>query len=129
MKEAPCKIYKEFDELTWEEKSRLVQKAMRNGVFALDCWTDAELRNELERIWKIYGNYYRCLSDQIKTAVEAVDSYVNSFNRSDCDGMIDYFDVNFYYFGCCQNNGEHVAFVPRTARITAKRASTAVAMA
>ena len=74
----------------------------------------AELKAEFERIWETYGNFYRALSEQVQAAVEAVDGYVNSFNYSDCDSMIDYFDVNFYYFGC---NTEHTQFVPKTARI------------
>lgn len=115
MKEAPCKIYKGFDELTKEEKNTVVRKATRNSVFGLSSWTDAELKAEFERIWNTQGNFYRVFSEQIQAAVEAVDGYVQSFNREDCDGMIDYFDVNFYYFGCKTGN---VQFVPKTARIT-----------
>ena len=35
--------------------------------------------------------------------------------------MIDYFDVNFYYFGCCENNGVNVKIVPKTAHIKNKK--------
>ena len=35
--------------------------------------------------------------------------------------MIDYFYVNFYYFGCLRDNGQHVKFVPKTARISARK--------
>ena len=114
MKEAPCKIYKGFEELTKEEKNTVFRKATRNSVFGLSSWTDAELKAEFERIWNTQGNFYRVLSEQIQAAVEAVDGYVQSFNREDCDGMIDYFNVNFYYFGCKTGN---VQFVPKTARI------------
>ncbi len=114
MKEAPCKVYNDFGELTEEEKGAISYKANVNGVFTRGCLYDAELKAEFERIWETYGNFYRALSEQIQAAVEAVDGYVNSFNYSDCDGMIDYFDVNFYYFGC---NTDHVQFVPKTARI------------
>lgn len=114
MKEAPCKIYKGFDELTEEEKHTVMRKARRNDVFGLNSWTDAELKAEFERIWDTQGSFYRVLSEQIQAAVEAVDGYVQSFNREDCDGMIDYFDVNFYYFGCGTGN---IQFVPKTARI------------
>lgn len=114
MKEAPCEIYKGFKELTKEEKATVVRKATRNSVFGLSSWTDAELEAEFERIWDTHGNFYRVLSEQIQAAAEAVDGYVQSFNREDCDGMIDYFDVNFYYFGCKTGN---IQFVPKTARI------------
>ena len=118
MKEAPCKVYKDFEELTEEEKNTVVRKATRNSVFGLSGWTGAELKAEFERIWNTQGNFYRVFSEQIQAAVEAVDGYVQSFNREDCDGMIDYFDVNFYYFGCKTGN---VQFVPKTARISNPR--------
>lgn len=120
MKEAPCKIYKDFEELTDDDKSELRERMRYNGVFTLDSWFDHELKAEFERIWAEHGDWYKCPSDQLKATAEAVDSYVNSFNYSDCDGMIDYFDVNFYYFGCLRDNARHVKFVPKTARITAQ---------
>lgn len=114
MKEAPCKIYKGFEELTKEDKHDLIRRMTYNSVFTLTSWTDAELKAEFERLWETQGSFYRVLSEQVQAAVEAVDGYVNSFNYSDCDGMQDYFDVNFYYFGC---NTGNIQFVPKTARI------------
>ena len=114
MKEAPCKIYKDFEDLTKEDKHDLIRCMTYNGVFTLTSWTDAELKAEFERIWNTQGNFYRVLSEQVQAAVEAVDGYVNSFNYSNCDGMQDYFDVNFYYLGC---NTGNIQFVPKTARI------------
>lgn len=115
LKEAPCKVYKDFAELTEEEKRTVIRKATRNNVFGLDCWNDSELKAEIEQIWDTRGSFYRVLSEQIQAAVEAVDGYAKSFNFEDCDGMIDYFHVNFYYFGC---GTDHVQYVPKTARIT-----------
>lgn len=115
LKEAPCKVYKDFDELTEEEKRAVIRKATRNNVFGLSCWNDSELKAEIEQIWDTRGNFYRVLSEQIQAAVEAVDGHTKSFNFEDCDGMIDYFHVNFYYFGC---GTDHVQYVPKTARIT-----------
>lgn len=114
LKEAPCKIYKDFAELTAEEKHTVIRNASRNSVFSLNSWTDAELKAEFDRIWNTYGSFYRVLSEQIQAAVEAVDGYVKSFCFEDCDAMIDYFHVNFYYFGCGTGN---VQFVPKAARI------------
>lgn len=120
MKEAPCKIYKDFEELTKEDKNDLIRCMTYNSVFTLTSWTDSELKAEFERLWETQGNFYRVLSEQVQAAVEAVDGYVNSFNYSDCDGMQDYFDVNFYYFGC---NTGNIQFVPKTARITGPKES------
>ena len=55
-----------------------------------------------------------------------MDAFVKSYNYEDCDGMIDYFDVDFYYFGCCQNNGESIAIVPKTARLKNPKADPAI---
>ena len=118
MKEAPCKIYKDFEELTEDDKNDLLRRMRYNHVFSLNSWFDHELKAEFERIWsRPDGNWYRCVSDQLKSTEEAVDGYVNSFRYSDCDGMIDYFNVNFYYFGCLSDNANRVAYVPKTARI------------
>lgn len=114
MKEAPCKIYKDFEELTEEDKNDLIRRMTYNSVFTLASWTDAELKAEFERLWETKGSFYRVLSEQVQAAVEAVDGYVSSYRWSDCDGMQDYFNVNFWYMGC---NTDHVQFVPKTARI------------
>ncbi len=122
MKESPIRIYKSYDELTEKDKDELTSKMIRNRVFTLTSWDEAEQKAEFERIWSENGgNFYKALNDATKAVVSAVDDYVNSFNYSDCDGMIDYFDVNFYYFGCCQNNGRNVKIVPKTARIAPKK--------
>ncbi|MGM9549824.1 MAG: LPD29 domain-containing protein [Faecousia sp.] len=120
LKEAPCKVYKDFSELTEQDKHDLIRRMKYSNVFTMTCWNDSELEQEFTRIWNERGNWYRCVSDQIKATAEAVDEYVNSYNYHDCDGMIDYFDVNFYYFGCMSDN---IKFVTKTARITAKKES------
>ena len=123
MLEAPTRIYKTFEELTEDDTNELWRKMVRNNVFTLKSWNREELRAEFERIWSAPGgDFYKCVNEQIRETAKAVDAYVNSYNYDDCDGMIDYFDVNFYYFGCLQNNGRGVKFVPRTARIKAAEA-------
>ena len=125
LKESPVEIYKTFAELTNDDKSDLIRKANRNGVFSLTCWNDAELKAEFERIWQKHGNFYKCLNEKTKAVIEDVDALVNSYNYSDCDGMIDYFDVNFYYFGCAQNNGEYITVVPKAPKIKAPKKAEA----
>lgn len=120
MKESPVEIYKTFDEMTEDDKNDVRRKMQRNDLFKLNSWYDSELCAEFERIWKENGNHYKCLNEQTAAVIGDVDDFVKSYNYSDCDGMIDYFDVDFYYFGCCQNNGADVAIVPKTARIKAK---------
>ena len=68
MKEAPCKIHKDFEELTEEEKNAVIRKATRNHVFSLNSWTDSQLKAEFERIWAAEGDWYKCPSDQLKAA-------------------------------------------------------------
>lgn len=118
--ESPIEIYKTFDELTNEDKVKLIGKAESNNYFHLTSWNDAELQEELERIWEEHGNFYKCLNDVTSAVISDVDNFVNSYNYDDSDGMIDYFDNNFYYFGCAQNNGMNIKIVPKTARIKNK---------
>ena len=115
MKEAPADIFKTYEEMTGDDISECWRKATRNSVWTLNSWNKAEEKAEFERIWSEYGAFYKCLTDKTRATVKAVDEYVNSFNYGDCDGMIDYFDVNFYYFGCLQSPGA-VKIVPRAPR-------------
>lgn len=123
--ESPIEIYKTFDELTDGDKVSLIKKAERNNYFRLTSWNDAELREELERIWEEHGNFYKCLNDVTSAVISDVDNFVNSYNYDDSDVMIDYFDNNFYYFGCAQNNGMNIKVVPKTARIKNKEGTLA----
>ena len=115
MKEAPAEIFKTYEEMTDDDISECWRKAVRNSVWTLNGWNKAEEKAEFERIWSEYGAFYKSLTDRTRATVKAVDEYVNSFNYDDCDGMIDYFDVNFYYFGCLQSPGA-VKIVPRAPR-------------
>lgn len=117
LKESPIEIYKTFEELTEDDKHDLMRKMRYNGYFKLNSWNDYELKVEFERIWNERGNFYKCLNEITKAVVEDVDNFVNSYNFKDCDGMIDYFHVDFYYFSCARNNGMNIKVVPKTARI------------
>ena len=121
MKESPIEIYKTIDEFTNEDKSEFFRKAQHNGYWSLSCWNDTEFKAEYNRIVSEHGDFYKVMNEVTKAVVEDVDAFVHSYNYSDCDGMIDYFDVNFYYFGCCQNNGISVNIVPKTPRIKNKK--------
>ena len=122
LKESPVEIYKTFEELTEEDKNNLIRKMTRNNLFSLSSWFDYELKAEFERVWSERGNFYKCLNEKTAAVVRDVDAFVNSYNYSDCDGAIDYFDVNFYYFGCCQNNGINVKIAPKPPRLEQNKA-------
>ena len=117
LKESPIEIYKTFEELTADDKHALIRKMNHNNLFQLTSWNDAELKEEFERIWDKNGNFYKCLNEATQAVIEDVDSFVKSYNYEDCDSMIDYFHVDFYYFGCAQNNGMDIVIVPKTARV------------
>lgn len=123
IKEAPAEIFKSYEEMTDEDISECWRKAVRNSVWTLNSWNKAEEKAEFERIWSKYGAFYKCLTDKTRATVKAVDEYVNSFNFDDSDAMIDYFDVNFYYFGCLQSPGS-VKIVPRAPRAEKRPAKT-----
>ncbi len=123
LKESPIEIYKTFDELSVDDKDAL-RRRMRN-LFNLTAWNDEELKTEFERIWNEYGNYYKCLNEITQSVRDDVDAFVKSYNYEDCDGMIDYFDVDFYYFGCVRNNGENIKVVPKTARLPKSKSEVA----
>ena len=36
-------------------------------------------------------------SEELQAILKDIEAIGNQYNRSDCDGMIDYFDVNFYW--------------------------------
>lgn len=117
MQESPIEIYKTYDELTEDDKMDLLRTFNRNCLWKLDSWSKAEQKAEFERIWNEKGNFYKCLNEATKAVINDVDAFVASYNYEDCDGQIDYFHVDFYYFGCARNNGRDIKIVPRTARI------------
>ncbi len=117
LQESPIEIYKTFEELSETDKHNLIRKMEHNWLFTLTCWNDEELKAEFERIWNEHGNFYKCLNEVTQAVIKDVDAFVKSYNYKDCDGMIDYFHVDFYYFGCAQNNGQNIKIVSKTARI------------
>lgn len=125
LKESPIEIYKTFEDLTSDDKSTLIRRAEHNHLFSLTCWSDEELKAEFDKIWSENGNFYKCLNEVTQSVIEDVDDFVKSYNYEDCDGQIDYFHVDFYYFGCAQNNGINIKVVPRTARIKTKNTNPA----
>ena len=119
LKESPIEIYKKADELTAEERRKFINKAEHNNYWKLGSWNNAEFEAEYNRITEEHGNFFKVLNEVTTAVIKDVDNFVKSYNYEDCDGMIDYFDVDFYYFGCAQNNGMNIKVVPKTAQIKA----------
>ncbi|MBD5509969.1 MAG: molecular chaperone DnaJ [Lachnospiraceae bacterium] len=125
LKESPVAVYKTYEALTAEDKNRLINKYMHNNFWTLNSWSEEEEKDEIMRIWAEHGNFYKCLNELTQAVIDDVDNFVNSYNYSDCDGMQDYFHVDFYYFGCARNNGNNIKVVPKTARIAKQETAPA----
>ncbi|MFR0074347.1 MAG: LPD29 domain-containing protein [Blautia caecimuris] len=119
LKESPIPIYKDFEELTSEDIRKIAK-----GMFPWDYLLEDRLhflntsKEDQKKIIEESTSRNRYILNEVTQAViEDVDSFVKSYNYEDCDGMIDYCHVDFFYFGCCQDNGENIKIIPKTARI------------
>lgn len=122
LKEAPHGLFKSFEELSKEDISNIHRKLRVNNLFNKDSWFDHELKAAILEAWEI-SDFYKVYNDLTASVIEAVDSEVESYHFSDCDGMIDYFHVNFYYFNCKVSNDFKI--VPKTTRIKNTKAKPA----
>lgn len=119
LKEAPADIYKTYEELNDNEKyqgnSSIRAKLERNQLFnGENGWKEEEFKNAVLKAWK-ESDFYKVYNDLITAVIADVNREVNSYNFSDCDGMIDYFHVDFYYFGV--KIADDFKIVEKTARI------------
>lgn len=131
MTQSPLPIWKAFDELTgrealkpfgWDDSkgywgntdiAKVWKRATANQwVEDRGCYDEA-LDDLLRKAYEEHGSL-KIRTEIAESVVKDVDNFVNSYRREDCDGMIDYFDVSDYYFGCETTD---VKVVPRTARI------------
>ncbi len=115
LKEAPFEIFKSIDQLTEDDIDEIIRKANRNYEWTLKSWYPEEAKAEIERIWSKGGTFYKVYREDVAQMLKDVDGFVNSYNFEDCDSMIDYFHVDFYYFDCKPDR--EFKIVPRTARI------------
>ena len=124
LKESPIEIYKTFDELTEDDFDKILAKLRYNHIFTKNCWTKQELDEAIKAAWENEGSWYKVLNEVTQAVQKDVDDFVNSYNYDDCDGMTDYFHVDFYYLGCLEGNGHGVKIVSKTARITQSKEAT-----
>ncbi len=147
LKEFPEKMYKTGDDLRTEgltetiettsyttgkplkyesykkDVDEMLRRLRANNKFDLDCWTDEELIQAYEKA-VAENPFYGIQTEYFKSVISDVDTLVNSYNYEDCDGQIDYFHVDFYFFGIKYSNCK---FVPKTARIKNANAKLAKA--
>ena len=107
--------YCEWDEMK-PEVHELFRNMYRHGIFTQDTWRDEELILAYEKALEQNSRLYGIKTEYFQSIINDVNNFVKSYNFEDCDGMIDYFNVNFYFFGvkidkCVQ--------VERTARLKA----------
>lgn len=111
---APCEIYKQFEELTQEERFWVWQRAENNHwVERFGCLDD----EHMEMLKKAYNEheFLKRYTEVMQSVIDDIDREVNSYRYDDSDGMIDYFDTNFYWFGVKLSDKFKV--VEKTARI------------
>lgn len=126
LKESPIAVYKPFEELTSNDFLEISRRLYPfDGEKRMD-FLDLPAEEKEKIIDKSNNSYRFVLNEVTRSVIDDVDTFVKSYNYHDCDGMIDYFDVDFYYFGCCRNNGVDVKIVQKTARIKNKSSNPAI---
>lgn len=84
--ESPYRLTKTYEELTDDE--------LYNGSWSYN-YRYGRTNTEDQKEYFLT----QCYTNTIKEIMETVDNFVKSYRYDDSDGMIDYFDCNFYYFG------------------------------
>ena len=125
MTESPAPVLKTLDELTEDDVHEIIYHDNRLNELRFGNWSDAEARAEIARLWDANpGIMYRPFTERAAATIAEVDAYVQSYKYDDSDGMIDYFNKNFYYFGSKPGNPCAVKIVPRTERLSAPRSAS-----
>lgn len=70
----------------------------RHNMFNLDEWRDEELIAAYDAAIE-KNKSYAIRTEYLQNVIDDVEAFVKSYNYDDSDGMIDYFDTNFYFFG------------------------------
>lgn len=123
MTESPAPVLKTLDELTEDDVHEIIRQANRLNEWRLSSWSDAEARAAIASLWEREPSMYRIFTERAAATIAEVDAYVQSYNYDDSDGMIDYFNNNFYFFGSRPGNPCAVKIVPRTERLSAPKSA------
>lgn len=124
--ESPVEVHKQFEELTREDKRGILSTMRRNLEWCKDSWYEEESDKAIREVYE--NGKYLVLNDITKSVADDVDNFVNSYNYQDCDGMIDYFNADFYYSGSI-NDSSSIKIVPKTARIRKRKVKSTLKMA
>lgn len=119
LKEAPQDIYRKFEDLSEQEVVDVWSKALRNS-WVNSGTLDDRTRQDVKKAYEEH-QFLQLYTEQVETMLKDIDREVNSYNFEDCDGMIDYFHVDFYYFGA-KPAWDGVKIVPRTPRLKKAKA-------
>lgn len=84
--ESPYRLNKTFEELTDDE--------LYNGNYSYYYQHGRETDDRQKAYFLT-----QCYTPEVAKIMKDVDRFVASYRYDDSDGMIDYFDTNFYYFG------------------------------
>lgn len=123
---APSEIYKQFEELTQEERFWVWQRAENNSwVKPFRCLDDEHMAI-LKKAYEEH-TFLKRYTEVVQSVIDDIDREVNSYRYDDSDGMIDYFSTNFYWFGVKLSGKFKV--VEKTARIKKNTENTAPATA
>lgn len=87
-----------------------------------------EQRELTDEEFEVFCNTVNIQTEKMTSILKKVDAIVSSYNREDCDGMIDYFDVRFYYFDCKIGkwDKEYICNPERAKKIKQKKVETSV---
>lgn len=121
---APYEIYKQFEELTQEERFWVWQRAEYNSWVKLFGCLDDEHMAILKKAYEEH-TFLKRYTEVVQSVIDDIDREVNSYRYDDSDGMIDYFSTNFYWFGVKLSGKFKV--VEKTARIKKNPENTAPA--
>lgn len=105
--EAPYRLNKTFEELT--------EKELYNTNYSYNYRYGHTTTNEEKEYF-----LKTCYTYEIQNIIKEINAFVNSYRRDDSDGMIDYFDCNFYYHGCVVGKWNK-PYVQNEARLSKKR--------
>lgn len=97
LKEAPHDLYKTREELTNEDLNLIYRKLKTNGYYHGDDLGGERFEEALQRAWEL-SDFYKVYSERTQAVIDDIEREVKSYNYEDIDSMIDYFDVDFYYF-------------------------------
>lgn len=125
LKESPVSVYKTWEELTTDDMEEIAKMLFRWSIEDQLNFLNASDEAKRKVIEESDNRYKYVLNEVTQSVIADVDAFVKSYNYEDCDGMQDYFHVDFYYFGCLKNNGADIKIVPKTARIAKQETAPA----